>query len=146
MHTARHMDKQTNSNFERHSAGMRTHLKSGFSKTINRRLNTMRHASGRANTFSTVQHPLYKQRWTNGVGTNNRTAHGLKRQITCKRDRNCGALPFQYSNICATIISTQLYAYVKVSPSCTFTTQTYDHIFHLYEVFWLKLSMHTKMT
>jgi len=99
-------DGQTDSNFGRHSAGTRTHLKSGFSKTINRRLNTLRHASGRANTSATVQHPLYKQRWTNSVGTNNSTAHGLKRQLICKGDRKWGAIPFQYSNLCATIIST----------------------------------------
>jgi hypothetical protein len=88
-------DGQTDSNFERHSAGMRTHLKSGFSKTINRRLNTLRqHASGRAKTFATVQHPLYKQWWTNGVGTNNSTAHGLKKKINLQGRQKLKGYPF----------------------------------------------------
>jgi hypothetical protein len=100
----RWMDK--NSNFERHSAGMRTRLKSGFSKTIKRGFNTLMHAPRRAITFAIVLHPLYIQRWMKSVGTNNRKAHGIKTQLICKRDRNYGALPDKYSNFCATIVPT----------------------------------------
>jgi hypothetical protein len=57
-------------------------------------------------TFAIVQHPLYIQGWTNNLGTNNGKVQGLKIELMCKIDRNCGALPLKYSNFCATIIST----------------------------------------